>query len=516
MSEVKANKISPASSTVVTLGDSSDTFVVTTGAKLDINGTELILDADADTSITADTDDQIDIKIAGADDFRFTANNFNILSGSTLTVDSGATITNSGTATGFADFTAIGDGTVGSPSIANSGDTNTGVYFPAADTVGVVAGGVEKFRFGSNPIPGGSKNLIINGQMTVSQRGTSFTGVGTGTGDEYTLDRWSLATIDTSTARWTVSQEASGGTSGKDPWLKCLNTTADASPAAGEGQLIQQKMEGYTAKPLLGSSDGIIDGFTVSADMILYKDGGSSISFPATVSCVAYTIDTGRGCIIDATITSAATWQRVEFVFPADTSATFNIDNTHGFRVGFGLYAGTSRDAGPGSWFSAATNAAVSTAAENIADATNNYIGFTNVQLEVGAIPTSFAYEDHATILAKCQRYFWRATGEAPGAAAGGSNKFVGAGLCTGTTTASIMVHYPQPMRTTPTQSDTTPAQFYIYDDASAHYASAVATTGYANEYGNMLNFTTANKTVGNAAVCVVVSGAILDFSAEI
>jgi hypothetical protein len=28
----------------------------------DLNGTELILDADADTSITADTDDQIDIK----------------------------------------------------------------------------------------------------------------------------------------------------------------------------------------------------------------------------------------------------------------------------------------------------------------------------------------------------------------------------------------------------------------------------------------------------------------------
>ena len=33
----------------------------------DLNGAELILDADADTSITADTDDQIDIKIANAD-----------------------------------------------------------------------------------------------------------------------------------------------------------------------------------------------------------------------------------------------------------------------------------------------------------------------------------------------------------------------------------------------------------------------------------------------------------------
>jgi len=56
---------------------------------VDLKGTELILDADADTTITADTDDTIDIRIAGADDFRFSANSFNILSGSTLTVDSG-------------------------------------------------------------------------------------------------------------------------------------------------------------------------------------------------------------------------------------------------------------------------------------------------------------------------------------------------------------------------------------------------------------------------------------------
>jgi hypothetical protein len=51
----------------------------------DLNGTELILDADADTSITADTDDQIDIRIADADDFQFTANTFTAQSGSTIT-----------------------------------------------------------------------------------------------------------------------------------------------------------------------------------------------------------------------------------------------------------------------------------------------------------------------------------------------------------------------------------------------------------------------------------------------
>jgi hypothetical protein len=88
----------------------------------DLNGEELILDADADTTITADTDDTIDIRIAGADDFQFTANTMSVLSGSTLNIDSGATIANSGTATGFADLSFGGD-TFGANKVIGSNDT---------------------------------------------------------------------------------------------------------------------------------------------------------------------------------------------------------------------------------------------------------------------------------------------------------------------------------------------------------------------------------------------------------
>ena len=52
--------------------------------QMDFNGKELILDADSDTSIHADTDDQIDIRIAGADDFKFTANLLAALPGSAI------------------------------------------------------------------------------------------------------------------------------------------------------------------------------------------------------------------------------------------------------------------------------------------------------------------------------------------------------------------------------------------------------------------------------------------------
>ena len=42
------------------------------GGSLDVEGRELVLDADGDTSITADTDDQIDIKVAGSDQIKIT------------------------------------------------------------------------------------------------------------------------------------------------------------------------------------------------------------------------------------------------------------------------------------------------------------------------------------------------------------------------------------------------------------------------------------------------------------
>jgi hypothetical protein len=103
-------------------------------AGIDLNGQELTLDADADTSLTADTDDQIDIEISGADDFVFTANLFESqtgsvidLNGTQLTVDADADTTiiasvddlittTLGAATGFVNIATgnlkVGDGTV--------------------------------------------------------------------------------------------------------------------------------------------------------------------------------------------------------------------------------------------------------------------------------------------------------------------------------------------------------------------------------------------------------------------
>lgn len=69
--------------------------------------------------------------------------------------------TNLGTAAAGANsditaLSAIADGTVSAPSIANTGDSDTGIYFPAANTVAAAAGGEASLYFGA----GGTSTIL--------------------------------------------------------------------------------------------------------------------------------------------------------------------------------------------------------------------------------------------------------------------------------------------------------------------------------------------------------------------
>jgi hypothetical protein len=117
------------------------------------------------------------------------------------------------------------DGSAATPSITNTGDTNTGVYFPAADTVGVVTNGSERMRIASDGqlsavIPGGSTLypsftarawVNFNGEGTVAIRASgnvsSITDNGTG---DYTVN-FTTAMPD---ANYGISLAAGAGGSG--------------------------------------------------------------------------------------------------------------------------------------------------------------------------------------------------------------------------------------------------------------------------------------------------------------
>jgi hypothetical protein len=68
------------------------------------------------------------------------------------------------------------DGSAGTPAVQGS-DTNTGVFYPAADTVGVSTGGTERMRIDSSGNVGiGTTSPIAQSQLTVASKSLSVTG----------------------------------------------------------------------------------------------------------------------------------------------------------------------------------------------------------------------------------------------------------------------------------------------------------------------------------------------------
>jgi hypothetical protein len=79
-------------------------------------------------------------------------------------------------ASGVSTFSA---GTAGAPAITTAGDTNTGIFFPTADTIAFAEGGVEAMRIDSSgnvglgvtPSPSGSTALQLNTRTILFQAG---------------------------------------------------------------------------------------------------------------------------------------------------------------------------------------------------------------------------------------------------------------------------------------------------------------------------------------------------------
>jgi len=164
--------------TDVLLIDTSVTATTATTKKVtvadlvrDMHGDELILDADNDTSITADTDDQIDIKIAGADDFRFTPNTFTILSGSTLALATGSAIT---IAAGVELPTYVMAGSLdlnGQSLLLDPAGTSS-ISAAVDGTINIVVAGATDFTITANTltVPNGS-TIVFSATSTLDMNG---------------------------------------------------------------------------------------------------------------------------------------------------------------------------------------------------------------------------------------------------------------------------------------------------------------------------------------------------------
>ena len=251
----------------------------------------------------------------------------------------------------------------------------------------------------------GRKNLFINGDMQIAQRGASTSFAHDGTTSDYCVDRFRLSLGGThEQLDGTYAQVADHPTSVNGKSLKWTTGTAESSYDADEYAYFVQVLEGQNAQHLqYGNSNAqtITISFYVKSSITgtyalgLYKPDSTARIFNKTY-----------------TISSANTWEKKTVTFVGDTGGGGIVnDNGQGLWVTWHLAAGANAKgassssgwvnyAGLSNWADGqGTNAVMTTASATWQ--------MTECQVEIGSTSTDFEHRSFAEELKLCERYFY-------------------------------------------------------------------------------------------------------------
>tara|TARA_B100000085_G_scaffold234020_1_gene221698 strand:+ start:1318 stop:2445 length:1128 start_codon:yes stop_codon:yes gene_type:complete len=296
----------------------------------------------------------------------------------------------------------------------------------------------------------GRRNLIINGGMSIAQRTSSATGIGSSNSGTYNAqDRWNFFAYGSPAARWTQSVSTDvPASSTHTTSLKLDCTTASGTVGAGHRQQIMQVIEAQNLQHLRWGS-------SVAKKVTLSFWVKSSVT--GKNYCWIYHNDGTRFSYKSYTVNSANTWEHKTVTFTGDTAAAITNDNGAGINIIWMLYLGSdytsATDGVEDTWQSwSAGNYDQFNGQVNNASSTSNEWYLTGVQLELGETASDFEHRSFAEELRDCQRYYFHTYRQ--GIAIGSTGSDNGAAMDrVGTAVTNHhnwIVQYAVPMRATP------------------------------------------------------------------
>ena len=247
------------------------------------------------------------------------------------------------------------------------------------------------------------RNIIINGAMTVAQRGQSSTSSG-----YHTVDRFQVNNSATDEA---PTQAQVDVTSGTTPYTlgfrKALKVTnGNQTSGAGASDFIR-------ALYYVEAQDLANSGWN-------YKSSSSYITLSfwvkASVAQTYYTnvraFDGTQKMYYFSYTLSADTWTKVTHTFPGHADITFDNDTGQGIYIQWYQFRGTN-NTGPvtaNQWHDLATSTFTPDQDSTWYTTNDATWEMTGVQLEVGDTATSFEHRSYGEELRRCYRYFQRLT----------------------------------------------------------------------------------------------------------
>ena len=270
------------------------------------------------------------------------------------------------------------------------------------------------------------RNIIINGAMNISQRGTS------GNSGDYLVDRFGVYNSGTDETPTQAQVDVASGTTpyslGFRKALKITNGNQTGGAGAADRIFTQHKVE---AQDMASSGWN----YTSSTSFITLSFWVKSSVAQNFYGYMQTHDGTSQGYSFETGSLTADTWTKVTKKIPGNSNLQFNNDNDKGLTIVFGVYHGTDyTDAGNamnqwGTYSGSGRMPDNTTTWYTTNDATFEYTG---VQLEVGDIATSFEHISIAEELRRCSRYcqIW-ARGYCIGNAVGSNDINIGVPLTT-------------------------------------------------------------------------------------
>lgn len=362
------------------------------------------------------------------------------------------------------------------------------------------------------PTPiGKTRNLIINGNAKVAQRGTSaVASTGYQSVDRYLLDFGGGTDENPSQEQGTVAAGTTPYTEGFRKTVKITNGNQTTSPASNPDLYFQiiYKLEGQdianSGWNYLSTSSNITLSFWVKSSVAqefyfrLQTSDGTSYNYPMSTGSL-----------------SANTWTKVTKTIPGNSNLQFDDDIGQSLNIEWVIYRGTGKT-GSGAtlntwkvYDSSERVPDVSTSFYTTNDAT---FEITGVQLEVGSVATDFEHRSFGQELALCQRYYFQLVD--------GNTQFVGIGHSFSSSEIDVPITFQTAMRTAPSLVQTGGGNYFsVFGGGdSTTYVDGNWTIFAATEYGCWIYAAPdASITAGNTKlVRSTNASARLAFNAEI
>ena len=299
------------------------------------------------------------------------------------------------------------------------------------------------------------RNIIINGDMSISQRSTSVASV-TSTG-YYTIDRWNWQS-DYGTVTLSQSTDVPTG-QGFAKSFKADVTTA-GTVGSGGTVVLRQKVEGQNLQYLKKGTSSA-ESLTLSFWIKSTKTG--------TYICELYDADNTRQISKAYTVSASDTWEKKELTFAGDTSGALDNDNANSLQINWYLSAGSDYTSGTlSTTWTASTNANRAVGQVDAQDNTSNNIYLTGVQLEAGQVASDFEFLPVDVNLQRCFRYYFKHQAD-------GNNDGMLATIANWNGTSGYGVFpFPVKMRSAPTGSSSALAHFTFYTGGETRTPTAL------------------------------------------